>query len=60
MILLLVTAVVLVGMLLITAAARDMDARGRDGRWYGLLMLLLPIGLVVWLIGRARYPRVAQ
>lgn len=59
MILLVITFAVVIGMLLITAAARDMDARGRDGRVYGLLMLLLPVGVIVWLVGRARHPRVA-
>ena len=54
--LLLITVGVIGWMLLITAAARDMDARGRDGRLYGLLMLLLPLGLVVWLVKRAQYP----
>jgi Na+/H+ antiporter NhaC len=49
---------VITWMMLITAVARDMDARGRDGRVYGLLMLLLPVGLVFWLVNRARYPRV--
>ena len=58
MVLLAITAAVLLGMLLITAAARDMDARGRDGRLYGLLMLILPVGVVAWLVGRARYPKV--
>ena len=37
-----------------------MDARGRDGRLYGLLMLLLPLGLVVWLVKRAQYPVVTE
>jgi hypothetical protein len=59
MILLVITVGVLIGMLLITVAARDMDARGRDGRVYGLLMLLLPVGVIVWLVGRARHPRLA-
>jgi hypothetical protein len=49
---------VIVWMMLITVAARDMDARGRDGRVYGLLMLALPVGLVFWLVNRGRYPRV--
>jgi hypothetical protein len=59
MILLVITVAVVLGMLLITVAARDMDARGRDGRVYGLLMLLLPVGVIVWLVGRARHPRLA-
>ena len=58
-VLILITVAVVGWMLLITAAARDMDARGRDGRLYGALMLLLPIGLVVWLVKRAQYPRIA-
>jgi hypothetical protein len=58
--LLVITVVVVAWMLLITAAARDMDARGRDGRLYGLLMVVLPVGLIVWLVGRGRHPRVVQ
>jgi hypothetical protein len=57
--LLLITVAVIGWMLLITVAARDMDARGRDGRLYGLLMLVLPVGIVVWLVKRAQYPRIA-
>jgi hypothetical protein len=57
--LLLITVAVVGWMLLITVAARDMDARGRDGRLYGLLMLILPVGIVVWLVKRAQYPRIA-
>lgn len=34
--------------------ARDMDRRGREGKLYGLAtLLLLPLGLVAWLIGRS-------
>jgi hypothetical protein len=55
-----ITVAVVAWMLLITAAARDMDARGRDGRLYGLLMLVVPVGLVVWLVGRGRHPRPAR
>jgi hypothetical protein len=58
--LLVITGGVIGWMLLITSAARDMDARGRDGRLYGLLMLALPIGLVVWLVKRGQYPVVAE
>jgi hypothetical protein len=58
--LLVITVAVIGWMVLITAAARDMDARGRDGRLYGLLMLALPLGLIVWLIKRARYPVVVE
>jgi hypothetical protein len=37
--------------------ARDMDARGQAGWRYGLLSLVLPpIGLVAWLVGRSRFP----
>lgn len=33
--------------------AKDMDARGHDGRVYGLLtIVVLPVGLVVWLARR--------
>jgi hypothetical protein len=57
----LLVAVVVVGwMMLITAVARDMDSRGLDGRLYGMLMLALPIGLVVWLVKRSQHPRVPQ
>jgi hypothetical protein len=58
--LLVIVVVVVAWMLLITVAARDMDARGCDGRLYGLAMILLPVGLVLWLVGRSRHPRVAQ
>jgi hypothetical protein len=58
--LLVITVGVIGWMLLITGAARDMDARGRDGRLYGLLMLILPLGLVVWLVKRGQYPVVAE
>jgi hypothetical protein len=58
--LLVITVAVIGWMLLITGAARDMDARGRDGRLYGLLMLLLPVGLIVWLVKRGQYPVVAE
>jgi hypothetical protein len=38
-------------------AARDMDARGDAGWRYGLLVLILPpIGLIVWLAARSRRP----
>jgi hypothetical protein len=56
---LLVGVAVVVWMLLVTAAARDMDSRGRDGRLYGLVVfLLLPVGVVWWLVDHFRYPRV--
>lgn len=51
-----------VAMTLIVAAAagsavlvaRDMDRRGREGKLYGLAtLLLLPLGLVAWVIGRS-------
>jgi hypothetical protein len=58
--LLLIAFIVVAWMMLITMVARDMDGRGQDGRLYGLLMLALPVGLVVWLVKRAQYPRVAQ
>jgi hypothetical protein len=58
--LLLVAAVVVAWMMLITTVARDMDSRGLDGRLYGMLMLALPVGLVVWLAKRAQHPRVPQ
>jgi hypothetical protein len=57
---LLVAVVVVAWMMLITAVARDMDSRGLDGRLYGMLMLALPIGLVVWLVKRSQHPRVPQ
>lgn len=38
-------------------AARDMDARGKAGWRYGLLLLCLPpVGLVAWLAARTRRP----
>ncbi|MEW6476858.1 MAG: hypothetical protein AB1679_31765 [Actinomycetota bacterium] len=38
-------------------AARDMDARGETGWRYGLLVLILPpVGVIVWLAARARRP----
>lgn len=58
--LLLIAFIVVAWMMLITMVARDMDGRGQDGRLYGLLMLALPVGLVVWLVKRAQYPRVVQ
>jgi hypothetical protein len=58
--LLLVAFIVVAWMMLITMVARDMDGRGQDGRLYGLLMLALPVGLVVWLVKRAQYPRVVE
>jgi hypothetical protein len=58
--LLVITVAVIGWMLLITGAARDMDARGRDGRLYGLLMLVPPLGLVVWLVKRGQYRVVAE
>jgi hypothetical protein len=57
--LIILTLAVVGWMLLITGAARDMDARGRDGRIYGLLMLVPPLGIVVWLVKRSQYPRLA-
>ena len=60
-----VAVVVFLGLLLVfplalifcTIVARDMDRRGQDGRVYGLLtFLLLPIGLVVWVVQRSRHP----
>jgi hypothetical protein len=58
--LLLIAFVVVAWMMLITMVARDMDGRGQDGRLYGLLMLALPVGLVVWLVKRAQHPRVVE
>jgi hypothetical protein len=58
--LLLIAFVVVAWMMLITMVARDMDGRGQDGRIYGLLMLALPVGLVVWLVKRAQYARVVE
>jgi hypothetical protein len=58
--LLLIAFVVVAWMTLITMVARDMDGRGQDGRIYGLLMLALPVGLVVWLVKRAQYARVVE
>jgi hypothetical protein len=58
--LILIAFIVVAWMMLITAVARDMDARGQDGRLYGMLMLALPVGLVVWLVKRSQHPRVAE
>jgi hypothetical protein len=58
--LLLIAFVVVAWMMLITTVARDMDGRGQDGRLYGALMLILPVGLIVWLVKRAQHPRVAE
>ena len=42
--------------LLATRAAREMDALGRDGRIYGVVILLVfPLGLLLWLLDRRRY-----
>ena len=46
------------GLIFCTIVARDMDARGLDGRGYGALTLVLPpVGLAVWLYKRATTPR---
>jgi len=37
-------------MLLGTAAARDADARGQEGRWVGVAWVLcFPLGVALWL-----------
>ncbi len=39
-------------------AARDMDARGRPGWLFGLLILtVFPIGVLAWLAVRSRRPQ---
>jgi hypothetical protein len=39
-------------------AARDMDARGRPGWLFGLLILaVFPIGVLAWLAARSRRPQ---
>lgn len=57
-----------IGVLIITSiailsrrAALDLDSRGQPGWIYGILVLLwFPIGLIVWLAARGRYPRVVD
>jgi len=40
------------------AARTDMDARDQRGRRYGVAVVLLPpLGLACWAIGRARHPK---
>lgn len=42
--------------MLAVRAAREMDGLGRDGRMYGLLVLVVfPIGLLIWGLDRRRY-----
>lgn len=42
--------------MLAVRAAREMDGLGRDGRMYGLLVLVVPpIGLLIWALDRRRY-----
>lgn len=46
------------GLIFCTVVARDMDARGLDGRLYGALTLFLPpLGLALWVYRRATTPR---
>lgn len=41
------------------AARTDMDERDQSGRRYGVAVVLLPpLGLLLWVIGRARHPKV--
>lgn len=50
---------VLAGLLtaLAMAARTDMDARDQRGRRYGVAVVLLPpVGLLLWAIGRVRFP----
>ncbi len=43
------------------AARTDMDARDQRGRRYGVAVVLVPpVGLLLWAVGRARYPRVHE
>ena len=43
------------------AARTDMDAREQRGRRYGVAVVLLPpLGLLLWAVGRARFPLVHQ
>jgi len=49
------------GLIFCTVVARDMDSRGRDGRIYGALTLLMPpLGLALWVYKRATTPRVDE
>ena len=46
------------GLIFCTVVARDMDARGLDGRIYGALTLFLPpAGLALWAYKRATTPK---
>lgn len=39
-----------------TRAAREMDALGRDGCVYGVVILLVfPLGILLWILDRRRY-----
>ena len=45
---------------LVIYVTRDMNARGREGWAWGLLVVLAPfLGVLVWLIVRANSPRVS-
>lgn len=47
------------GLIFCTIVARDMDARGLDGRLYGALTLVAPpVGLALWFYRRATTRRV--
>ena len=55
--LLVASCAVVAWMLLGTAAARDADARGQEGRWVGVAWVLcFPLGVALWLNAR-RFPR---
>ncbi len=46
------------GLIFCTVVARDMDARGLDGRIYGALTLFLPpAGLALWVYKRVTTPK---
>jgi uncharacterized membrane-anchored protein len=47
------------GLMVCTFVARDMDARGLDGRIYGALtFFLFPVGLAVWFFKHMTTPKV--
>jgi hypothetical protein len=59
LIFLLIIVCVPVGLMLCTVVARDLDARGLDGRVYGAItFFFFPLGLAVWFYKRSTNARV--
>lgn len=58
----LVTGVGLTGLaVLARSVGRDMDARGQTGwAWAALVVVFPPIGVIVWLVVRDRFPVVGR